>query len=308
MTLNEAAMRCADALANDAAAYRVAVRELDTTRLIDCGAAVPGGLEAGLQLARICMAGRANISLVPGEFGTSVQVISDDPVQACLASQYAGWQIKVGKYFAMGSGPMRAAYGKEEIFQHIPGHEAPPVAVGVLETRKEPDADVIAYLRERLPNSVQKLTLAYAPASSIAGTIQVVARALETALHKLHSLKFDLSKIVSGIGIAPLPPIAPQELQAIGWTNDAILYGGHVTLWVRAEDDEIALLGPQVPACASKDHGAPFAELFARYGDFYQIDPMLFSPAVIDFVNLSSGRRFRFGRMAPEVMTRSWGA
>ena len=45
--------------------------------------------------------------------GPAVQVASDDPVLACMASQYAGWQVSVGKYFAMGSGPMRAAYGKE---------------------------------------------------------------------------------------------------------------------------------------------------------------------------------------------------
>ncbi len=50
-----------------------------------------------------------------------------------MASQYAGWQISVGKYFAMGSGPMRAAYGKEEIFDHIPGRERPAAAVGVFE-------------------------------------------------------------------------------------------------------------------------------------------------------------------------------
>ena len=40
-----------------------------------------------------------------------VHVVSDHPVRACLASQYAGWAIRDGKYFAMGSGPMRAAAG-----------------------------------------------------------------------------------------------------------------------------------------------------------------------------------------------------
>src|SRR2546430_11514883 len=32
------------------------------------------------------------------------QVASDHPVLACMACQYAGWQIAVGKFFAMGSG------------------------------------------------------------------------------------------------------------------------------------------------------------------------------------------------------------
>ena len=53
--------------------------------------AAPGGLEAGLGLARVCLAGRAEVSLVPssltGMHGPSVQVSSDDPVMACMASQ-----------------------------------------------------------------------------------------------------------------------------------------------------------------------------------------------------------------------------
>ncbi|MCE9532011.1 MAG: methenyltetrahydromethanopterin cyclohydrolase, partial [Planctomycetes bacterium] len=230
------------------------------------------------------------------------------PVRACLASQYAGWQIKVDRYFAMCSGPMRAAYGKEEVFEHIRGgKEQPPCAVGVLESRKHPTEEVIAWLIAHLPTSIDKLTLLTAPASSIAGTIQVVARSLETALHKLHALKFDLNTIVSGYGIAPLPPIAAEEIKAIGWTNDAILYGGKVVLWVKTDDEIIAAIGPKMPSLASADHGVPFAELFKRAGgDFYKIDPMLFSPAEVVFHNLKTGRMHSFGRREPEILSRSF--
>jgi methenyltetrahydromethanopterin cyclohydrolase len=309
MTLNELAMERADQLAAKAAAWRVAVSTVSGARIIDCGGAVPGGLYAGLQMARVCTAGLADIEIEPGLDGPLIQVFSDDPVRACLASQYAGWQIKVGKFFAMGSGPMRAAYGKEAVFDHIPhGREKPPVAVGVLETRSHPTQEVVAFLAERLPNSIEKITLLVAPASSMAGTIQVVARSLETTLHKLHELKFDLSQVVSGYGVAPLPPVAADEIKAIGWTNDAILYGGRVVLWVRADDEVLASVGPKVPSSASPDHGAPFAELFARYqGDFYKIDPLLFSPAVVEFRNLKTGRTHRFGRKEPEVLRKSFG-
>src|SRR5262249_23698411 len=183
---------------------------------------------------------------------------------ACMASQYAGWQIEVEKFFAMGSGPMRAVYGKEPLFEHIPGREKAPVAVGVLETRKPPDDAVIDYLAERLEGPANKITLLVAPASSVAGSLQVVARSLETALHKLHELKFDLAQVVSGFGVAPLPPVATNDLHAIGRTNDAILYGGRVVIWVRADDEQLAAVGPQVPAGASPDHGAPFARHLAR--------------------------------------------
>jgi methenyltetrahydromethanopterin cyclohydrolase len=224
-----------------------------------------------------------------------------------MASQYAGWEIKAGKFPAMGSGPMRAAYGKEELFDQIEGREQSPMAVGVLESRKIPTAEVVSYLSEKLNLPSSKITLLVAPAFSIAGGLQVVARSLETALHKLHELKFDLKNVISGFGSAPLPPPAKDELHAIGRTNDAILYGGRVVIWVKAEDDQIAEIGPKVPSSSSADHGAPFAEIFARYGqDFYKIDPLLFSPAEVVFCNVQSGRMHAFGRSQPEILKRSF--
>ena len=311
-TLNERAQRLADYVAANAAGLRVAVHTTTAgARLIDCGIQTPGGLQAGLNLARICMAGLAEVSIVPGDVTgvatPSVVVSTDAPVAACIASQYAGWQVNVGKFFAMGSGPMRAVYGQEEIFADIGHREKSSVAVGVLETRKLPEDGVIEYLAKALDLDAKKLTLCVAPAASIAGNLQVVARSLETALHKLHTLKFDLSQVVSGMGSAPMPPVAATELTAIGRTNDAILYGGRVVLWVQATDEEIQAVGPQVPASASEDYGVPFAEIFERYKqDFYKIDPKLFSPAEIVFCNLKTGRSFTFGRTMPEVMYRSF--
>jgi methenyltetrahydromethanopterin cyclohydrolase len=312
MTLNEQAARLADAMAADGEGLRLAVHAIAGARVLDCGIHALGGLRAGMAMARVCLADLGEVSLVPGTLpglvGPQVQVSSDQPVLACLASQYAGWRVKAGKFFGMGSGPMRAGYGKEALFDHIPGREKPPVAVGVLETGQLPSEETIAYLTERLTLPADRLTLLCAPAASLAGTVQVVARALETALHKLHELKFDLGQVVSGYGVAPLPPVARDDLQALGRPNDAILYGGQVALWVRADDAQLADQGPQVPSSASADHGAPFAELFERYHrDFYKIDPMLFSPAVISFHNLASGRCHTFGRLEPDVLRRSFG-
>jgi methenyltetrahydromethanopterin cyclohydrolase len=313
MLLNEKALRLADHIAATAAALRIAVHTTPNgARVIDCGVAAEGGLQAGLAMARVCLAGHAEVALVPGRLdelpAPAVQVHSDHPVLACMASQYAGWQVSVGKFFAMGSGPMRAAYGKEELFDHIPGREQASAAVGVLETSKLPGDDVTSYLAERLHLPPNKLTLLAAPASSQAGNVQVVARSLETALHKLYELKFDLGQIVSGYGTAPLPPVAPNFLGAIGRTNDAILYGGQVVLWVKGHDAQLAEIGPKVPSSASPDHGAPFAEIFERYQrDFYRIDPLLFSPAVIVLQNLRTGKSHTFGRIEREVLRRSFG-
>jgi methenyltetrahydromethanopterin cyclohydrolase len=130
---------------------------------------------------------------------------------------------------------------------------------------------------------------------------------VETALHKLHELKFDLGRVESGWGVAPLPPPAADDLSGIGRTNDSILYGAQVTLWVRGDDESLRQIGPQIPSNSSTDHGEPFAKIFQRAGhDFYKIDPLLFSPAVVTFANLDTGNSFTFGRLLPEVIRRSF--
>ena len=107
-----------------------------------------GGSLAGIELARVCLGDLAEVSIVPGEVGGRsiplVQVVTDHPVQACLASQYAGWALKDGKFFAMGSGPMRAAAGSEAIYDVIGFRETADAVVGVLETRKPPTPAIVA--------------------------------------------------------------------------------------------------------------------------------------------------------------------
>ncbi|MFN9720329.1 MAG: methenyltetrahydromethanopterin cyclohydrolase, partial [Planctomycetota bacterium] len=162
-------------------------------------------------------------------------------------------------------------------------------------------------IRKALPKSC-RLTLAVAPTASQAGTIQVVARSVETALHKLHELRFPLQSVASATGVAPLPPVAKNDLHGIGRTNDSILYGATVNLWVRCEDALIEELGPKVPSCSSSAHGQTFLSLFkaANY-DFYAMDPALFSPALVVFHNLNSGRSWSFGQLHPEILRNSFG-
>jgi methenyltetrahydromethanopterin cyclohydrolase len=181
--------------------------------------------------------------------------------------------------------------------------------VGVLETNKLPTPEVCRKIAEQCLVTPDHVILLAARTASIAGTVQVVARSVETALHKLHELGYDLKNVVSGFGSAPLPPVAADDLVGIGRTNDAILYGGQVTLWVRDDDTRLSEIGPQVPSNASRDFGEPFAAVFERSGrDFYKIDPLLFSPAVVTLVNLTSGRAHRFGQLQPDVFSKSFGS
>ncbi|WP_435016491.1 methenyltetrahydromethanopterin cyclohydrolase [Tundrisphaera sp. TA3] len=310
--LNARAVRLVESLVARAEERRVAVAEVEGGgRFIDCGIKAPGGLLAGLDLARICLADLAEVSIVPGDVGgrpfPSVQVVCDHPARACLGSQYAGWAISEGKYFAMGSGPMRAAAKSEKLFGELGIGETPDSVVGVLEGRKPPTPEAVAKIARACNVAPSAVTLLGAPTASLAGGTQVVARSVETALHKLHGLGFDLSRIVSGHGVAPLPPVAKDDMAAIGRTNDAILYGARVVLFVTGDDDSLDAVGPKVPAVASHDYGDPFATIFARYNhDFYAVDPHLFSPAEVAFHNLETGKVHAFGQLAPEILIRSF--
>jgi methenyltetrahydromethanopterin cyclohydrolase len=311
MNLNQRAWQRCQHVIEDAAQLRVAVEELECgTRVIDCGVRAAGGLAAGVELAEICLAGLGRVRLIPGHSGVwpgpSVQVSSDHPLAACLAAQYAGWPITGEKYFAMGSGPMRAARGREPIYDAIGLREQAACAVGVLESGKLPPAAVAERMSDECRVRPKDLILLVARTASLAGTIQVVARSVETCLHKLHEVGFDLARVHSGYGVAPLPPVAADDLTGIGRTNDAVLYGASVTLWVRGDDDAVRSIGPRVPSCSSPDHGQPFSAIFEKYDrDFYRIDPLLFSPAEVTFVNLDTGRTHCFGELRPDVLRQS---
>lgn len=306
--LNKAAARLCDELIRCTDKLGIAVHDDGIhVPLVDCGIDVTGSLSAGLMVSEICLAGQGQVDIVPmTEFiggGPAISVWTDQPVAGCMAAQYAGWEVLHDDFFAMGSGPMRAAAAKEELFQKIGYSENPTVAVGVLETRKFPPPAVGENLARACDLEPRRLTLLLAPTASLVGTMQIVARSVETAMHKLYELGFDLAQVQSGYGIAPLPPVADDDLIAIGRTNDAILYGGRVTLWVTADDDELNQLVPRLPSCASSEHGRPFAELFEKkHRDFYAIDPHLFSPAWVRVNNLTSGRCFEAGRLEPDVL------
>ena len=312
MNLNERSLHRCQPLVDSPSRFHVSVvRQEGGARVIDCGVHAAGGLEAGRALAEVCLADLGRVDFVPSRAdvwpGVAVSVFTDHPVSACMASQYAGWQIAGEKFYAMGSGPMRAVRGREELFDHIGGREKSAEVVGVLESGKLPPADVCEHIAIECGVEAEQLTLLVAPTRSLAGTIQIVARTVETALHKMHTLGFDLTKVQSGYGVAPLPPVAADDLTGIGRTNDAVLYGGEVTLWLRGDDARFAELGPKIPSSGSKDYGRPFGDIFQSYDrDFYKIDPLLFSPAVITLINLETGRSFRFGETQRDILRQSF--
>ena len=314
MNLNARSFRLVEKLLARAEERQIAVQPVDGGgRFIDCGIAARGGLLTGLDLARICLAGLAEVSLVPGVVGDQpnplVQIVTDHPIAACLGSQYAGWALHEGKYFAMGSGPMRAAApDREPLLGELSlGDSRAETVVGVVEGRNPPPPSVLARVAAACGVAPAAVTLLGAPTAGLAGGVQVVARSVETALHKLHVLGFELQRIVAAHGVAPLPPVAVDDLAAIGRTNDAILYGARVVLYAQGDDASLADVVGQIPSQSSRDHGEPFAAIFARYNqDFYAVDPHLFSPAEVVIQNVETGRSHAAGRLEPAILARSF--
>jgi methenyltetrahydromethanopterin cyclohydrolase len=312
-TLNELAWDLVQQALFAAEELRISlVDEIDGATVLDFGVDAMGSLGAGLALAEICTAGLAEISVTPGEVAgiawPHLLVTSDAPVDACLLSQYAGWQISIGDFFGMGSGPMRAAAAREELFEAFDYKEDATHVVGILEAGQLPTVAAVREIAEKCGIETKNLALLVAPTASIAGNAQVVARSVETALHKLYELDYDVTRIESAVGWAPLSPVARKDLEGIGRTNDAILYGGRVTLLVSGDDESIEAVGPKVPSSGSAAHGKPFLEIFEAAGrDFYKIDPHLFSPAEIVFQNLETGRVHHYGRTEHDVLRKSFG-
>jgi methenyltetrahydromethanopterin cyclohydrolase len=285
-------------------------------RLLDCGVAVPGGLQAGKYLAEVCLGGLGQVSFLPLQFDADrgpafwlpgVSVAVDQPAISCMASQYAGWAIKREGYFAMGSGPARAlAVVEKSLYEKLGYRDQCDMAVIVLESRQLPTDDVAAYIAGKCGVAPNNLIMLVAPTASLAGSIQVSARVVETGLHKLVELGFDVCQVISGYGTAPIATIDKDDLHAIGRTNDCVLYGGQVFYSVRADDAVVADLIARIPAATSRDYGQPFYRIFKQYkGDFYAIDPLLFSPGQVTINNISSGKTFSAGHVNPAVLRAS---
>jgi methenyltetrahydromethanopterin cyclohydrolase len=280
--------------------------------IIDAGIKHVGGLEAGRLIAEICMGGLGHVNLQTSStfshWPWMLSVHSNNPILSCLGSQYAGWSLAHEKFFSLGSGPGRAIAAREDLFKELGYQDQAKSACLVLESDKAPPVEVIEKVARDTGVAVENLTFILTPTRSLAGTVQIVARVLEVAMHKIHTLHFPLDHVVDGMASAPLPPPAPDFLIGMGRTNDAILFGGHAHLFVKGSDDAAAKLAQDLPSSSSRDYGRPFAEVFKAVNmDFYQIDPMLFSPAAVTVTALESGNSFTGGKLDAALIDQSFG-
>lgn len=307
-----------EALVADATMLRLKVSRLSSgVTLVDAGIEARGGLEAGRLIAEICMGGMGTVALthsaITPAWPLRVNVHAADPVLSCLGSQYAGWSLSHGKgkeaFYALGSGPARSLSVKEALFKELGYRDQANATVLVMEVDRPPPEELLLRVAADCGVQPEALSVILTPTQSLAGSLQVVARVLEVAMHKAHTLGFPLEHILDGFGSAPLPPPAPDFVTAMGRTNDAILFAGQVHLFVKGPAEEAEKLARELPSSTSRDYGKPFAQIFKEYGyDFFKIDPMLFSPASVIVTAVDSGASFRGGHLDEALLARSFGA
>lgn len=299
-------------LLSNAKALKLLVTQHETgATIVDAGIKATGSVEAGRAIAEICMGGLGRVMLKQSaafaQHQSIISAYSQNPVLACLGSQYAGWALSHEKFFSLGSGPARAIAQREDLFKELAYKDSAEKTVLILETDKVPPTEIIEKVVRDTNIKPENLTFILTPTTSIAGSTQVVARCLEVALHKLHTLHFSLNQIVEGVGSAPLPPVSSDFMTAMGRSNDAILFGGFVQLNVTCSDKEAEKLAHELPSNTSKDYGKPFAEIFKAVNmDFYQIDPMLFSPAMVNITNMTTGNSFVAGMLNEDLLNQSF--
>lgn len=318
ISVNKRAAAIVEQMVADSEALGLSITRLGNgATVIDAGIEVPGSLEAGRLFSCACLGGLGQVHFTQQAFGgeqggdadfwlPAVAVSVSYPHIACMASQYAGWAVKLDRHFYMGSGPARALAGEEEIFQKLNYRDQAETAVLMLEGRELPGEEVAAFVAAKCGVQPGQLFLLVAPTASLVGSVQIAARAAEAGLHKMVQLGFDVRWVTAAASLCPLAPVAEDDLGAMGRTNDAILYGGRAFYTVQADDAELEEWIDRIPSCSSRDYGTPFLELFKRYNnDFYQMDPLFFSPAQVAINNVNSGRTFRAGRLNPSLLQAS---
>ena len=316
LSLNKLTAPLVENLIVNAESLRLDVSNLnDGTRIIDAGINAKGGIEAGRLIAEICMGGLGVVKLRAStnfhHWSWHVDVHSSNPVMACLASQYAGWSLSHGEgkgaFHALGSGPARTSGSNEPLFDELKYHDSTSKTCIVIEVDRIPPVELTSKIAKMCNVQNNELTVILTPTSSLAGTVQIISRVLETSLHKAHELHFPLENIIDGAGSAPLCPPSNDFLTAMSRTNDSILFAGQIQLFVEATDEDAEELANALPSSTSKDYGKPFGEIFKDVNyDFYKIDPMLFSPAKVSVSSLTTGHTFHAGKIDLDLLDKSY--
>ncbi|MEN6593232.1 MAG: methenyltetrahydromethanopterin cyclohydrolase [Methanobacterium sp.] len=318
VSVNVEAKKTVDLMIKKADELNIAVDVLGNgSTVIDAGVNVSGSFKAGELYTKVCLGGLADVGIsIPGDLSEkfalpSVKIKTDFPSISTLGSQKAGWSVSVGDFFALGSGPARAlAIKPAETYEEIGYKDDADMAILTLEADQLPGTDVTEAIASDSGVSPEDVYVLVAPTSSLVGSIQISGRVVENGTYKmLEFLHFDVNKVKHAAGIAPIAPVDPDGLKAMGKTNDAVLFGGRTYYYVESEEgDDIKSVAEKLPSSASDGYGKPFFDVFKEAEfDFYKIDKGMFAPAEVVINDLRTGEIFKAGYVNSELLQKSFG-
>ena len=324
--INELTLKLVNEIIENAAILGAKVNKLSSGQtVIDL---TNGTWEAGRLLGEICMGGLGTVEFssttIDGHYFPTVNVNTSEPIISCMASQLAGWSVKLKKevekdgkikkkvvFQSLGSGPARAKAKGEELFNEIDYSDESNCAVIVFETRNMPSEEVMAIVTDKCKVPAENTYAVCAPTAGLVGSIQVAARIVETGIHKMHEIHFPLDVIMDGFGTVPVAPVAKDDFAAMGPPNDAMFAVGQTFYTINVEKEkevELFELLKKAPASTSSSYGKPFNTIFkeAEY-DFYKIDPGLFAPALYTVNNVKTGKTITVGKLDNNLLKLSFG-
>lgn len=283
--------------------------------VVDMGVHAPGSWLAGLRFVDATIGGLGTVGL--GTFRgdrfvvPSVDVHVDQPQTACLSSQFSGWRMwesdQSDGIVPIGSGPARAL-ARNDIFSQAWHYEDRHHAtVFGAQTTKLPSAGFVDEVAAACGVSAENVYVLAARTGSLAGSVQVCSRTVEASIWRIYRKGFDISKVISGMGTCPLPPVTRDEFTAMNRVNTALLYGVSVRFIVNCDDDEIEQVIELLPFNASQRFGERFADLFEEgERDFYRVDKDVHTVAAYEFWNEASGNTFRAGEIREDMLAEAF--
>ncbi|OYT25959.1 MAG: methenyltetrahydromethanopterin cyclohydrolase [Thermoprotei archaeon ex4572_64] len=311
LSLNKRALKVIERILSHEREYGVKVHQIDGSTVIDAGVEIFGTYELGVEISKICLACLGDVKLSEIEICSisfpKIEVHTNYPIEACIISQMAGWNLKLSNFQANVSGPGKVLARKpKKIFEKFQYFEDSDEAVLVLETSKIPNSEVVDYLANTCKVLKSNLYIITTSPTSLSGITQICARIVEVAILKLLNMEFPLRNIIYSFGSCPIPYPVPNYLTSSGLANDFIIYAGKVTLMINHDDSDLKNLCSELVSSASSGYGVLLSEELERVGEefLYKIDPKIFSPSQVQIYSLKTGKVYSAGKIDKNIITK----
>ena len=316
ISINREAMKLVRVIVDDADALGVTVEELSNgATVIDMGLEAKGGWRAARLYTLVTLGGLGEVSYEPfevaGRMLSAVRVMIDHPIEACVASQIAGWRLESpGKeHAAILAGPGRAlnTTSLDHYFDWIDYRDRHHESVVAIQASEPIPVEMTDLIAQSCGVDTRDLYVLIAPNRSLVCAVQVAARIVEQTLHRLAEEGMDLRCLRHAYGFGVIPPLVDDDMLSMGRINDSLLYGGVANIAVESTDELCAAVAGKIVSSACDAYGRPFIEIYEDAGcDFFEIPIELHSPAEVHINNLTTGRTFSAGSINYDVLEASF--